>query len=507
MGTRIVIALAMAWLAALPISASAQARPVVSAQAMAMAGSNGRVRVVVMLKSPAVSRPKTERIAQLDATTDAVLSRLPTGQVLRRQFALVPAMVLEVDMRGLQALARDPAVLRVDPDVGGSGHGDTIRPDRSSVLNHVSSLQALGLDGSGRKVAVIDTGVATDHADLRNRLLDQACFCSAQAGSGGCCPNGSATQTGPGAAEDDNGHGTNVAGIVVGEGTQAPRGALPAARLIAVKVIGGDNRFCCTSDVVAAMDWVATHHPDVAAVNLSLGTDAVYAGDCDGANAWTQALASAVHALVSNGAVVTVSSGNEGDLQGMSAPACVRDAFSVAATWSFDYGSTTFLGCSEVAVLLKPTCFSNRGATTDLFAAGAYVTSTGYTGGTSSYGGTSQAAPMAAACAVALKQAAPAATVAQRMDAMTLSRIRIPDPASGRVYAFLDCFDAVMLLNPALIHAVPLNGSQPLLPPASARATSRLPALRQAKTGDGAAQNLRGEPAEPIRQGPLRRVR
>lgn len=137
-----------------------------------------------------------------------------------------------------------------------------------------------------------------------------------------------------------------------------------------------------------------------------------------------------------------------------------------------------FLGCSEASTAaLQPTCFSNRSPTTDLFAAGAFVTSTGHTGGTSVYGGTSQAAPMAAACAVALSQAAPVATVAQRMDAMVLSTTRIDDPASGRVYPFLDCRDAVALLNPDAIRTLPANGAQPLLPPGAGPAASSLPAL------------------------------
>src|SRR3546814_5323897 len=138
----------------------------------------------------------------------------------------------------------------------------------------------------------------------------------------------------------------------------------------------------------------------------------------------------------------------------MGEPACIRKALAVAATWDSDLGAVDdFLGCSEASTAARqPTCFSNRSPTTDLFAAGAFVTSTGYTGGTSVYGGTSQAAPMAAACAVALSQAAPVATVAQRMDAMVLSTTRINDPASGRVHPFLDCRDAVALLKIGRAH-------------------------------------------------------
>src|SRR3546814_3683368 len=98
------------------------------------------------------------------------------------------------------------------PILGGSA-GAAFAPDQASLVNGVAGLDALGLGGKGRKVAVIDSGVDGDHADLAARLVDEACFCTEQ--SGGCCPNHRATQFGPGSAADDYGHGTNVAGIIV----------------------------------------------------------------------------------------------------------------------------------------------------------------------------------------------------------------------------------------------------------------------------------------------------
>lgn len=103
-------------------------------------------------------------------------------------------------------------------------------------------------------------------------------------------------------------------------------------------------------------------------------------------------------------------------------------------------------------------------------------------------------------------QAAPVATVAQRMDAMTLSTTRINDPASGRVYPFLDCRDAVALLNPDAIRALPANGAQPLLPPRSGPSSSRprpaLPAVvLQAGVGrgEGTVEGVpRGQPPRTV---------
>lgn len=465
----------------LPVVANAQTLHVrkVSPAALAKASETGNVRVLVMLRergsSPSATvRPQPKREVVVRAAVDTVLTSLPrNGHRVYRRFQGVPAVAMLVDRATLLQLNDNSEVLRVDIDVGGSGAA--LAPDEASVLNRVSGLQDGGLDGAGMKVAIIDTGVDTDHADLRARLVDQQCFCSSNTGTGGCCPNGQATQSGSGAAEDNNGHGTNVAGIIVGEGNVAPRGAVPAAQLVAVKVLDSNNSFCCASDVVAAMDWVATTHPDVDAVNMSLGTNALFAGNCDGATSFTQALAVAVDNLVARGVVVTVSNGNQGDSNRSAAPACVAKAVGVGATWDFNGGQTTYLGCTETSTApMQPTCFSNRSATTDLYAAGAFVTSAGNTGGTSTYGGTSMAAPMVAACAVALKQAAPIATVEQRIDAMKLSQTRVTDPVSGRVYPFLDCKDAARLLDPSLFR-IRVNGSQPRIP-GIAGATIHVPA-------------------------------
>lgn len=475
------------------LACGAQARKL-SAEAERTALHHGQARVLVMLADPMSSsrRPvalrERARIAQ--AAVDRVVMSLPThGASVKRRFFVVPAVSVVADLATLRMLRDHPDVARIDLDEGGSGAA--VPPDEAATLNRVAELDGLGLGGAGMKVAVIDSGVDLMHPDLQSRLLAQQCFCSNTSGTGGCCPNGQATQSGAGAASDDNGHGTNVSGIIVGQGAVAPRGATPDAALVAIKVLDRDNRFCCSSDLVAAMDWLVQHHPDVDAVNLSVGTGALFPGDCDQSTSFTQALSSAVNALVSIGAVVTASAGNEGDSQSMSAPACVRNALSVGATWDFNGGPIDFLGCSESSTAPKQSaCFSNRSATTDLYAAGAFVTSTGLNGGRSTYGGTSQAAPMVAACAIALRQAAPVATVGQRMDAMKLSISKVRDPVSGRGYPFLDCLDAVKLLNPDVFEPAAAQCSGAPVPP---------------KLG-GTSTSANATPVPPLSRGPLRQV-
>lgn len=423
------------------------------------AAANGAsVRVLVMLhEAPEPLRKSKElsaRVQRIHQEVDAVLSDLPKAlYTLRRRFQAVPGFAIETQNSGLDVLESDPRVQSVGLDVGGSGAG-TVAPDAASVLNQVSALRGLGLDGTGMKVAVIDSGIDTDHVDFTGRIVAQQCFCAGVAGSVGCCPNGLDTQSGPGSAEDTHGHGTNVSGIILGAGGVAPRGALPAASLVSVKVLDSNNSFCCASDVIAAIDWVRVNHPDVDAVNMSLGTSALFAGDCDASPTFNVAMSTAVNALRGIGATVTASSGNQSSNTSSSSPACIASTIGVGATWDSNVGSATVLGCTDGTTAAKQvTCFSNLGGTLDVMAAGAFVTSTGFNGGTSTFAGTSQAAPMVAACAAALKQARPSATMDQIEAQIKAAPTSVSTPRNGSIsYPFLDCVAAVQALVPLFVN-------------------------------------------------------
>jgi len=255
------------------------------------------------------------------------------------------------------------------------------------------------------------------------------------------------TQLGAGAAADDNGHGTNVIGIVVSNGTVAPRGVARDARVVAIKVLDLNSSFCCSSDVVAGLDWIITDRPDVDVVNMSLGTSALFTGACDNVNAFTMAYAAAVNTLRSNGVITFVSSGNNASGTSMNAPACVANSVSIGAVWDSNLGPRTFLGCTDATTAAdQVTCFSNSNSTTDLFAPGAFITSTGIGGTTSSFGGTSQAAPHAAGCAALMVGAAPGITPDSIEAAMESFGPFVTDVTNGLQFRRLDCFAAFNFL-------------------------------------------------------------
>lgn len=110
-----------------------------------------------------------------------------------------------------------------------------------------------GWTGKGVRIAVLDTGVDTTHADLRTQVVAEKNF------------------TPSADTKDRYGHGTHVASIAAGTGAVSGgrlKGVAPDAKLLNGKVLGDDG-FGDDSGVVAGMEWAAEQGADI--VNLSLG--------------------------------------------------------------------------------------------------------------------------------------------------------------------------------------------------------------------------------------------
>lgn len=401
-----------------------------------------KVRVFVAMREPesrqamAMRSSDGKKLTIKEARSD-VLSSVQSGDFeLMRQFDNISGFAGMANPRAIEAMSRHPLVWRVDTDVGGSGS-----LIKSLPLSNFSVRRNQGFGGQGITVAVADSGYDSDHPDLADSLVREQCFCS----GGPCCPGGASTQSGDGAAEDDNGHGTHVAGIITGNGDVAPEGGAPDADVVAIKVLDQFNNFCCISDVTAALDWIISNAPEVDLVNLSLGTNVRFAGDCDEEYGWTEALAQAIDTLRSMGVPVFASTGNSGSGTDMQAPACIANTISVGAVWDADLGSESFFGCTDQHTAAdKVTCFSNSSTTTDVFAAGAIVTSTRRGGGTASYAGTSQASPIVAACAALLLEESPGLKPATLETMLETSDVMVTDATNGLSFPRLDCATALV---------------------------------------------------------------
>ena len=431
--------LMVAVVAELPAStgvAGAPAAAIVDDAVRQEIAQRGLARVMVFLEAPGADARDLPALQRLVARAqERAIAAGGRGFRVRRRFRGVPALAGEIDAAGLDRLDRRNGVLQISLDGGGRGTLAQSVPQIGADL-----LQASGATGQGVTVAVIDTGIDTRHQDLADDLVAEVCFCST---GGGCCPNRTSYQVGPGSAQDDNGHGSHVAGILTSAGRIAPLGVAPDAGIVAVKVIAADNTYCCSSDVVAALDWILVNRPDVRVVNMSLGTNDLYPGECDAIDAVTHSFAAVIGALRDRGVTSFVASGNDAANGEMGAPACVRASVSVGAVWDGAYGSFDFGTCVETGTAVdQVACFSNSNPTTDLFAPGALITSSVPGDRAETYIGTSMASPHAAGCAADLLQAFPSLTPGMIEASLEATGHPVTDPKNGLTFPRIDCLAA-----------------------------------------------------------------
>jgi minor extracellular protease Epr len=252
------------------------------------------------------------------------------GAVLRTSFRFVSAAAVAVPSAAvLAALRQDPDVVQVLPDRaveahppkggggGGGGGGGTAQVTPAGV-SRIGAPEVWGATatGSGVGVAVVDSGIDLGHADLAVALPCFTAFASCQ---------------------DDNGHGTHVAGIVgARHNTRDVVGVAPAATLYAVKVLNQSGSGT-DATVMAGLDWVLdTLAPDgtpvdppIRVVNMSLGRP----GSLDD-NPALRALVQQLHAAQVS---VVVSAGNDAGAEvSQQVPATYPEAMAVASTTALD---------------------------------------------------------------------------------------------------------------------------------------------------------------------------
>lgn len=163
-------------------------------------------------------------------------------------------------------------------------------------------LWANGVDGRGIRVALIDTGVSA-LPDLNGRIVPVP---DPMTGEGlAACANFSGEAT----CDDSYGHGTFIAGLIAGNGSQSGgyyRGMAPGAEIVSIKIAGRDGSADVTK-VLAAIQWVVSFKDrlGIDVLNLSLGTNSRASWRIDPLNF-------AVQRAWHSGLAVVVSAGNLG---------------------------------------------------------------------------------------------------------------------------------------------------------------------------------------------------
>jgi subtilisin family serine protease len=215
------------------------------------------------------------------------MPRKPTSSLVARACAAVAAAVVLLSLpAGAAPAANDPVFVQ----------------GLQWSLQRIDAPAAWAVGrGGGETIAIVDSGVDLSHEDLADKIVAQTSCIGANGDPGKC----------HGTAQDDNGHGTHVAGIAAADTNNGKgiAGVAPDAKLMAVRVL----RNQCTSqgscqatgtsgDVAAGIRWAADHGADV--INLSLGGGTLE-------NALGCSFCDAIEDAWRKGAVTVIAAGND----------------------------------------------------------------------------------------------------------------------------------------------------------------------------------------------------
>lgn len=317
---------------------------------------------------------------------------------MARQYGLSVAYSYSTALKGFSAtipavrldqVKKDPSVKFVSQDKfvyldtqsqGKSALQPTQPPQ--TIPNGVKRIGQSAKTGLGVGVAVIDTGIDLTHPDLKANI----------AGNYSCI-------RGKSSGNDDNGHGSHVAGTIAALGNQiGVVGVAPQASLYAIKVLNAQGSGSWSS-VICGIDWVTRNASKIKVASMSLGGPGTSDTDCG--NSTGDALHQAICNSVKAGITYVVAAGNETDNASNHVPAAYDDTLiTVSALVDTDGQSGQLGGSTGYGADDTFASFSNYGSVVDLGAPGVSILSTWKDGGYNTISGTSMATPHVSGAAV-----------------------------------------------------------------------------------------------------------
>ena len=364
---------------------------------------------------------------------------------LIRKYRNIPAMALSLTAGEIRQLAGHPMVESI-------GRMEVYRTasTESHPLAGVDVAHAAGFLGQGVRVAIIDDGIQADHPAFggengfpTSRIVGGFDFGDNDADPRNDCPRQS--------------HGTQVAGIVAGNGGGVT-GVAPEADIVFLKLQSAGNcgQWSLDGDLVGAIDWVVTHRSalNIGVLSMSLGSGGFSTVDaCENSS---PSLTNILNQADAAGIVTLAASGNDGFCSKMGRPACVGSVISVGATYDTDLGNRGAYCVSPEACVVTPshgscglglvavfegttfpdkvTVYSNSASFLDLLApSDCAFTSSTQSGTNDCFAGTSAATPFVAGTAALVLQAAGGWNAFNRSQMLTTLRDNGDNVTDGRM--------------------------------------------------------------------------
>lgn len=247
-----------------------------------------------------ILRSKAGAVETLHPAVDAVLAKYkmpvwataeyaPAGSVwsdeetragLNRMYRLILQEDTEIPDGLIKDISLVPIVEKVRPGTIASAELPQPRAEAMGARTGRRSRDAVYLDEAQQysrgepdiTVAVLDTGVCLTHPELRGKLKPGRDFVDIIDGHADFVGDFLGLDEAP---EDEVGHGTHVAGVIVGAGIAMPEGIVPKCRLLPVRVLGamkqGARRVGAglVDNINAGVKWAIDQGADV--INMSLG--------------------------------------------------------------------------------------------------------------------------------------------------------------------------------------------------------------------------------------------
>jgi subtilisin len=280
------------------------------------------------------------------------------GGEIKHRYHLVDAIAASLPAQAVNALRANPRVRAIEPD--GRVFAIDAELDDAWGVKRIGAgvVHQSNIRGAGVKVAVLDTGIDYNHADLSPNYYGGFDFVN--------------DDNDP---FDDHRHGTHVAGTIAArDNNSGVVGVAPEAHIYALKVLGADGSGSFSA-VIAALQWAVEHGIQI--------TNNSYGSSQDPGSTLREAFDNAAAA----GMLHIAAAGNTGTCEGtgdnVGYPARYASVMAVAATGPDD----------------ESPCFSSTGPDVEISAPGVSINSTVPGGGYQTLSGTSMAAPHVAGTA------------------------------------------------------------------------------------------------------------